>query len=346
MIEAARRGAAALGGRARGGPGRARPRRRRRRSRATASSACAATGRAARRGRARPRRRPGRGRRRADSGAAPAAGEPPASARLLALAFPDRIAKARGHAPGEFLHGERPGGAARAARPARARRPSWRSPNSPGAAGGARILLAAAARRRRRSSASPATRIEAARRDRLRPRRGGAAARGGRGGSAPSLLGRAAPAGAGRRRERPRSWPSGIAGARHRPPALDQGAVAMARPRRVPARRRRRRLAGPLGRRARRGRRRTGSRPSSSARPASPTITADDLAEALAGAAALATCWSPARRRGADPFRGADRLARSPVDYAAAGGPGHRRAGAGTVRPRRTTRRWRAAACR
>ena len=258
---------------------------------------------------------------------------------LLALAYPDRIAKSRG-GNGAFLLANGRGANVDPASPL-AREPFLAVAELAGTAAQSRILLAApitlaeieqrfADRIERRDEIS----FDAATREPARRAAASASARS----RWPSSRCRSSPsdgsrAHAGRRHRR----------ARHRPAAVDEGAAAMARPRDVPAPRRRRRMARPVRRRARRH-------------------AADWLAPLLDGKTALARHLGrrsrprprraaavgpapPARRRGADAFRGADRLVGADR-LRRRGGPEARDPRAGAVRPRPPSDASPAARCR
>ncbi len=161
-------------------------------------------------------------------------------ARMLALAFPERIGKARG-SPGQFLLANGRGVSLDPAHPL-ARAPFLVAAELQGSAAAARILLGAAADeaghpgRRRQSHPRDG-------RDRLRSKRGGAS-------GAPCPPARRHPArkrapacDAGRgNRASPGRWHRE---AWHWPPALEQGANPAPRPRQFLARGRRERMAGP-----------------------------------------------------------------------------------------------------
>ena len=333
VVEAARRGAAALGGRGRGA--------------AASSAASAATGTDSRdrlerwrrdrspraeaaRGLARSLRAPGRGRA-AASAAARARRTRAGAGAVLALAFPDRIAKARGR-PGEFLLANGRAAARRAARRPWPGRPSWRSARSPGAPPApascwprrstpAEIEAVAGdaigTRRRARPSIRPAPRS----RPRRTPRLGAL------------VLGRAATCRCRATRRPPSCSPTA---SRRSASTACPGRKALAQWRDRVAflrARRGRALAGPVRRGAARATAADWLAPFL-ARQDEPErrSTADDL-----GAGAATRCCPARWPAGSTPRRrpiSRRRPARaSPVDYEAEGGPAHRGAGAGTVRP-------------
>ena len=186
-------------------------------------------------------------------------------ARLLALAFPERIGKARG-APGQFLLANGRGANLDATHPLA------RSPFLVAAelSGSAAVDAHPARRRCRRSGHSRRRRPSHPRdgRDRIRSDRGRAEV-------APCAPARCDPAReraarrAGERRDRA---PAGGRDreARAEPPAVEQGANPAARPRWFPARGRRGRMAGPDRRRRSPRRPRSGLPHSLPARPSSP----------------------------------------------------------------------------
>ena len=305
VVDAAACGEAGACGRDRGGAHRARPRRQRRRSRPPPRWACAATVRAARGTRVPWRRRwariaegtVSRGEAtRGDTGATDgkvAVGR----RRLLALAYPERIAKSRGGGgrvpAGQWSWRQRRSGVGAGARAVprgrRGRRHGRAGPHRPGGAdhAGARSrrsfpIASRAARRslsigEREPACTPAA---PARRDRAcRSADAGGAERGDR-------------AHAGAR----------LSSARHRPVAMDESVAAMARPRRVPAPRRRRRMAGSVGCRA--GRERGGLACAGACRQdrARELCVRMNSPQALHAPAAVELA-APARCRGAHPFR-------------------------------------------
>ena len=134
------------------------------------------------------------------------------------------------------------------------------------------------------------------------------------------------------------------AGARRRPAAVDARALEQWRDRVMFLRRAEGDAWPDLSDEALAARSRVARARSWSARRRLDEIGADDLSNALR---ALLP-WDarpPARRRGADPFRSADRHAGGDR-LRGRGRPGDRAAGAGAVRPRRASRRWRAARSR
>ena len=137
-------------------------------------------------------------------------------------------------------------------------------------------------------------------------------------GSAPSRLSEQPVAGDAERRQPRRHLADGIAADRHRSPAVDQSAQAMARPRHVPARERRRRMAGPVRCGAWRNRARHGSRRCSPAKPRS----ASHGGRTRAALHALLP-WALKRRLDAEApthFE-APTGSQVPIDYEAEGGP-------------------------